>query len=212
MFDLLEKLFEVVATEVNPEKKMQDYYKKTINTKLTKSTFLGERDYLKFWLLTNGNIIPVIHCHEDMATDSGTSYFNLLADGAYAGSILDGELNLSGDSSKPGKFTSAQISKLKNLYIEHKIIGLVVSAKEYFGTPVKSSKELAYYLEYGKEEWESKIKDDLLEKILEANATAIRRKHRSIKRLFPDFDAKTKGVEDKGGLRFVDQDAETWKF
>lgn len=53
---------------------------------------------------------------------------------------------------------------------------------------------------------------DLLEKILEANATAIRRKHRSIKRLFPDFDAKTKGVEDKGGLRFVDQDAETWKF
>jgi len=53
---------------------------------------------------------------------------------------------------------------------------------------------------------------DLLSKILEADAAAIRRKHRSIKRLFPDFDDKTKGVEDKGGLRFVDQDAETWKF
>ena len=53
---------------------------------------------------------------------------------------------------------------------------------------------------------------DLLEKIIEADAAAIRRKHRSIKRLFPDFSIKTKGVEDKGGLRFVDQDAETWKF
>lgn len=53
---------------------------------------------------------------------------------------------------------------------------------------------------------------DLLNKILEATATDIRRKHRSIKRLFPDFDLKTKGVEDKGGLKLVDQDAKTWKF
>lgn len=53
---------------------------------------------------------------------------------------------------------------------------------------------------------------DLLKKILEATASDIRRKHRSIKRLFPDFDVKTKGVEDKGGLRLDDQDASTWKF
>jgi len=54
--------------------------------------------------------------------------------------------------------------------------------------------------------------NNLIEQLLEATPTDIRRKHRSIKRLFPDFDDKTKGVEDKGGLRFVDQDAETWKF
>jgi hypothetical protein len=48
--------------------------------------------------------------------------------------------------------------------------------------------------------------------LLSATAFDIRRKHRSIKRLFPDFDAKTKGVEDRGGLRLVDQDTETWKF
>jgi len=53
---------------------------------------------------------------------------------------------------------------------------------------------------------------DLLKKIIEATANDIRRKHRSIKRLFPDFDNKTKGVEDKGGLRLVDQDDNTWKF
>jgi len=53
---------------------------------------------------------------------------------------------------------------------------------------------------------------DLFEKLVEATASDIRRKHRSIKRLFPDFDVKTKGVEDRGGLRLVDQDAITWKF
>lgn len=48
--------------------------------------------------------------------------------------------------------------------------------------------------------------------MLEATTTDIRRKQKSIKRLFPDFDVKTKGVEDKGGLKLVDQDVDTWKF
>ena len=54
--------------------------------------------------------------------------------------------------------------------------------------------------------------DNLIGQLLEAAASDIRRKHRSVKRLFPDWDVKTKGVEDKGGLRLVDQDAKTWKF
>jgi hypothetical protein len=53
---------------------------------------------------------------------------------------------------------------------------------------------------------------DLMNKLLEATATDVRRKQQSIKRLFPDFDAKTRGVEDKGGIRLDHQDAETWKF
>lgn len=52
----------------------------------------------------------------------------------------------------------------------------------------------------------------LLDSIFEATASNIVRKQRTIKRLFPDFDAKTRGVEDKGGIRLVDQDADTWKF
>jgi len=51
-----------------------------------------------------------------------------------------------------------------------------------------------------------------VKKVVEATATDIRRKQQSIKRLFPDFDAKTKGVEDKGGIRLDHQDIETWKF
>jgi len=53
---------------------------------------------------------------------------------------------------------------------------------------------------------------DILGKLWEATASDIRRKHQSIKRLFPDWDVKTKGVEDKGGLKLVDQDVDTWKF
>ncbi|MHA1286343.1 MAG: hypothetical protein ACTSPB_02950, partial [Candidatus Thorarchaeota archaeon] len=54
--------------------------------------------------------------------------------------------------------------------------------------------------------------ENILAKMLEATTAALRRKHRSIKRKFPDFDAKTKGVEDLGGLRMVDQNAERWTF
>jgi len=53
---------------------------------------------------------------------------------------------------------------------------------------------------------------DLMNKLVEATATDVQRKQQSIKRLFPDFDAKTRGVEDKGGIRLDHQDAETWKF
>jgi len=53
---------------------------------------------------------------------------------------------------------------------------------------------------------------NLLQQLLEATASQIRRKQQSIKRLFPDFGAKTKGVEDKGGLRLVDQSPTRWTF
>jgi hypothetical protein len=54
--------------------------------------------------------------------------------------------------------------------------------------------------------------DELFEKLVEATASQLRRKQQSVKRLFPDFDAKTKGVEDKGGLRLVDQNVNRWTF
>ncbi len=212
MFDLLGKIFEAVAVDVDLEKKMRVHYKRVLNTKLKKSTWPTEPWY-KFWLLTNGDIVPVKKSHLETADLAGVWYDDLEDQGAFAGSIKGDVLILGSTFSK--KFTSKQISKLRNLYIEYKVKELSATVQgKYFRTPVKSSKELSYYLEYGKEEeqYESKNTDHLLSDLLEATATDIRRKHRSIKRLFPDFDAKTKGVENKGGLRFVDQDPETWKF
>ena len=208
MFDLFEKLFEV-ATKVNPEKQMQDYYKKVLNTKIKKS-IRGIKQYLKFWLLTNGDVVPVTYVHDSTAREAGTTALDLLHVGAFIGAIVNNKLSLNGSIKQ--EFTTRQISRLKNIYIEYGITNLVVDAGEYFSTDVKSPKELSYYLEYGKEEFESMNTGNLLDKILEASAADIRRKHRSIKRLFPDFDIKTKGVEDKGGLRLVDQDNKTWKF
>ena len=171
MFNLLEKMFEVVVPPpiLHPEKCMRSRYKTKINTKLTKSTWPGEQDCLKFWLLTNGDVIPVEYSHDDTAVDVGVRYSPLMDDGAFAGSIVGSELSLSGKQ----KFTAKQILRLKNIFIEYRIAYLVVSAKDCFSVGVKSSKELAYYLEYGKEEWESKIESDLLEEILEVTATKV---------------------------------------
>jgi len=51
--------------------------------------------------------------------------------------------------------------------------------------------------------------------LLEATLSQIKRKQRSITRLFPDFftnPIKVKGVIDKGGLRMVSMDGDTWNF
>lgn len=209
MFDLLEKLFE---GRVDPEKRMRDYHKKVLNTKLLSSIHTGKRIWLEFWLLTNGDIIPSPRGHLLAVEAAGADQFALREAGAFLGQIMKNELSLIGEK----KFTTKQISKLKNLQIEHRITRLVVEALYLhghgFSVDIKSAKELAYYLEYGKEQREAINKGKLLDQIIEATAADIRRKHRSIKRLFPDFDVKTKGVEDKGGLRLVDQDVATWKF
>jgi len=52
----------------------------------------------------------------------------------------------------------------------------------------------------------------LFENLKEATASQLRRKHKSIKRLHPDFTSKTKGVENKGGLKLVDQSPTRWTF
>jgi len=145
---------EAVAT-ADPEVAMKKYYKKTINNKLIQGTYPGEQTYLKFWLLTNGNIIPVEYSHDDTAIDAGVRYPQLLKAGAITGAIQDKDLNISGMAKK---LTKAQISKLKNLGIEHRVDTLILDIKgHHFLQPVKSSKELAYYLEYGKEAWEARV-------------------------------------------------------
>jgi len=54
--------------------------------------------------------------------------------------------------------------------------------------------------------------EDLFNELNEATFDTIRRKHRSINKLFPDFAAKTKGVERNGGLRLVSMDKNRWTF
>jgi hypothetical protein len=46
----------------------------------------------------------------------------------------------------------------------------------------------------------------------EATASQIRRKQKSINKLFPQFPERVKAVQDKGGLRLKKVDQETWKW
>lgn len=46
----------------------------------------------------------------------------------------------------------------------------------------------------------------------EATASQIRRKQKSIGKLFPQFPDRVKAVQDKGGLRLKNVDQETWKW
>lgn len=193
---------EIVAT-LAIEKQLRNYYKKVLNTKLVRNTCIGEEDYLKFWLLTNGDVIPVNFTHDDLALDAELSFRAVYCAGSFACAVLGADLTITGKE----KLTSKQISKLKNIYIEYKIERIFVSiGGKFFSEEPKDSRAAAYYLEYGSDKLGRESK------VVEASANDVRRKHRSIKRLFPDFDDKTKGVEDMGGLRFVEQDPETWKF
>lgn len=156
MINLLKKLFEAVTADpdTDPEAAMKKEYGKIINTNLVKSKFPGEKDYLKFWMLSNGDIIPVTWSH--LRTASVTIPNELWATGAISGSILNGELDVYGKK----KITKAQITQLKQMFIEYDIHTLVDTIKPFnkhsFEVEIKSAKELAYYLEYGKEQWEAR--------------------------------------------------------
>jgi hypothetical protein len=109
---------EAVATKVDIERELKKHYKSTLNKRLSSSTFPGEQTYLKFWILTDGTIIPVEYSHSDTIEDAleglYVDYDDLRAIGAAAGSLLGNELNISGRK----KFTTKQIAKLRNLGIE----------------------------------------------------------------------------------------------
>lgn len=159
MFDsLFENLFEVVKTKINPEKKMRDYYKKILNTKLRSSAVRGERGWFKFWLLTNGDVIPIRQSHDSAAMAAGIPSADYLC---YGGGAIRGAVSkriLYVDGVK--KLTSKQILKLRNICVEYKIDTLTVDlGSQHYSMPVKSPEEAEYYLEYGKEKWESKNKE-----------------------------------------------------
>lgn len=168
MIKLLDKLFEVeTASAANPEELLRKHWMKIVNTKLINNTFAGEQDYLKFWLLKNGDVIPIDYSHTSTAEQAGTSYNDLEDVGTVPGSIIDGMLSVRVKKD----FTDSQISKLKNIHIDYNVTSISVggTSRKFFRTFVKSPKETAYYLEYGQVESISSL--SLLDKLFEAVAT-----------------------------------------
>jgi len=153
--DLVEKLVEVdeaVATEVSPEKKMKEYHARQLNGPLKKSTFPGlEGQYMKFWLLTDGTIIPVVYTHIDTAMEAGTRYSELCDQGALAGYINTRDEEAGLRNRREPKLTTSQISKMKQLYdkygFEEMFTDLGFAQND---AKISSGSELTNYLRYGK--------------------------------------------------------------
>jgi len=137
-----ESIFEAVAAD--PEKELVKKYPPAKSIRdLKLSTFRNERWY-KFWLLTNGKLVPVSQAHGDI----NVSLYDLLDIGAIRGYIDpdNGELNIQTGR----KLTRRQIITLSGMFIplHIKMVHTDIAGKHGFDN-LKSSKELEYLLTYG---------------------------------------------------------------
>jgi len=157
LLETMMKVTEAVAVELSPEKKMKKFYKNRLNRKLKPSTYAGE-DWIKFWLLSDGTIIPVDYSHELTCNEAG-----LGEEGAFAGSIKLDQAILSVTNWYKISLTQKQIAKLRQLYSQYKPTELVVDLKrtpksKSFRSPINSVAELEYRLEYGLDESVNEIR------------------------------------------------------
>ena len=132
--------------EVNPEKQLEKFYK-TVVGKLLLSSIAGE-EWWKFWLLTNGKLIPSKSSHQETLEDADLDYEEVLEFGTARCSIIPdtGELNI--DSSR--KLNSKQIATLVSLYDRYSIESVILETGEFdIRTDVDSLKALDYVLTYG---------------------------------------------------------------
>jgi hypothetical protein len=162
MYDILvEKLVEVdeaavserpaVVAVVSPEKAMKKFYKKVLNTKLKPSTYGGEKDWYKYYVLTDGDVIPVKYSHENAALKAGVYFSDLHNSGAANGSYKANSNEMSINCTK--QLRQAQIAKLKQLYIEFRPKNIVMDiGLDFASKQVSSVDEFEYFLLYGLDE------------------------------------------------------------
>lgn len=169
LFEKLRKVTEATATATaNPQKVLKDYYKDE-SKELVKTTWpsMREENWYKFWLLTDGIVIPVKHSHHDTAHDANVyGDAPLLKAGAARGYIDSVTKELGVDAGK--KLTKRQIHQLINLYIRYKATSVVVDIPgESWKSDIKSSDHLDYLLTYGKDVDEADVDNNQEERCLE---------------------------------------------
>lgn len=168
-------VLEDVATATDDlQQKLKDYYADE-GEKLSLSTWSeGESTWYKFWILTDGTIIPVDWSHGDTVRGAGVNYLELLETGALRGHINSEtkEMSLGGRN-----ITVQQRTKLIDLVYKYGVTSVflnVKSIKSYRSSPVKSPEQLDYMLTYGYEASESKLLISLTDKDKAINALSER--------------------------------------
>ncbi len=205
LFEKLRKITEDVALTptVNLQKALKAFYKGK-STKLSLSTWPSEMEkhQYRFWLLTDGTIIPVDYAHRDTIRNATSVHFEVdprndfLETGAIAGSVNDrsGEMDIQGVK----KLTSRQISQLKNIAIEYKASKLYMDVgKQEFSSNIDGSKHLDYLLNYGPmdESKEQDEKEQFFVDRMNKHIELVQGAAAKIVDAYPEFDRLLKQVE-----------------
>ncbi len=160
-----ESIQEAVAALSDIELEVKNEYKDRLNKSLVPATNIGwnvdkEVGWLKFWLLTDGTVIPIKETHDELIINDYGVWGSLHDAGAISGYFdkFREELGVRGIDKHP---TSQQTEKLKKLYREYHSKSLYLDMWDSFRSEIKSEDHLEYLLTYGKEEtWES-IKESM---------------------------------------------------
>jgi hypothetical protein len=92
-----------------------------LNKKLVPAICTGWNDpeqkgWLKFWILTDGTVVPIEETHMEIGDSSGEPYWDdLLSSGAISGNLHGSELGIRMQK----ELTPSQIFKLKQIYLEY---------------------------------------------------------------------------------------------
>lgn len=159
---------EVDTAVMDPEEKLKANLPDSLNKELTRSSYPGkEGNWLKFWLLTDGTIVPVNYSHDETAHDGSVKYSDLMKAGALGCHINktdeDTELSITGSKTK---LTSKQISALKHLYDKYFITDVYLDINPSLRGHgwVDSSRSFVNFLITGKgrerKPWESKVSSE----------------------------------------------------
>lgn len=134
------------------EKMMKQKFGNASNRDLRKSSFYGEEDSVKFWLLEDGTLIPVDKTHEDTAGGI-PQYKQLAKEGAIRGHINTDTSTLSFGFFYEDIPTIPQIERLTELCAMFNVQE-VFRDKQYL--QLKSPQHLEYVLMYGDKDIEEK--------------------------------------------------------
>lgn len=158
IMDRIRPIREAESTAVTLPKVQQKMVDKYGAQPLVKSTLKGENWY-KFWLMSDGTVIPVEFTHDGTSRKANVGYDSLLLSGAIRGSIR-GEATLVFECKRDPSYK--QIESLKKLFVRYGIMEVVYSysRKGYaYSGEVKSPDHLEYLIKYGTID-EAKIKED----------------------------------------------------
>lgn len=110
-----EAIQEAVAALPEPQQALLDTFGRASEENMqSTSTYPGEEDYVKFWMLSDGTLIHVPVAHGKSVRDAGVDFDELMDSGAARGSVSNKILSVE----NPTALTKAQQNTVRDLYFQ----------------------------------------------------------------------------------------------